>query len=88
MRSSERSGDELSRCVSAVQTGRAAALIAGAVRRRGWPAAHRPTAALAVLAAFGVHSAFDFLWHIPVLPLLAAAALVPVHPQPFEKEIL
>jgi O-antigen ligase len=28
--------------------------------------------AIAALVAFAVHSAFDFLWHIPVLPLLAA----------------
>jgi O-antigen ligase len=68
----------------------ATALTAGAVHRRGRPAAHLPTAALAVLAAFGVHSAFDFLWHIPVLPLLvvlAAVALVPVHHHTHEQEI-
>jgi hypothetical protein len=68
----------------------AAALTAGAVRRRGRPAADLPTAALAVLAAFAVHSAFDFLWHIPVLPLLvvlAAVALVPAHQHTLEQEI-
>jgi O-antigen ligase len=66
------------------------ALAAGAVHRRGQPAGHLPTAALAVLAAFGVHSAFDFLWHIPVLPLLvvlAAVVLVPVHHHTLEQEI-
>lgn len=45
----------------------AAALVAGTVRRR--PTAEA-TAALAIVAAFAVHSAFDFLWHVPVLPLL------------------
>jgi len=34
--------------------------------------------AAAILAAFAVHSTFDFLWHIPVLPLLVTAALVPL----------
>ena len=55
----------------------------GAARRR------KPTAALAVLAAFGVHSAFDFLWHIPVLPLLAVLAvlaLVPINRSTLEEE--
>lgn len=27
------------------------------------------------LAAFGVHSAFDFLWHVPAVPLVAASVL-------------
>ena len=27
---------------------------------------------LAGLLALGVHSAFDFLWHVPAIPLLAA----------------
>ncbi len=31
-------------------------------------------AAAAAVAAFAAHSAFDFLWHIPLLPLLLAAA--------------
>lgn len=43
----------------------AVALAAPAARRRAPEAA-----ALAILAAFAVHSAFDFLWHVPVLPLL------------------
>jgi hypothetical protein len=34
-------------------------------------------AALAVvaeaLAAFAVHSAFDFMWHVPVVPIVVAA---------------
>ncbi|MHA6629104.1 O-antigen ligase family protein [Pseudonocardia sichuanensis] len=40
-------------------------------------------AAAALLAAFAVHSAFDFLWHVPVLPLLVVlvvAVLIPQHP--------
>ena len=31
-------------------------------------------AATAAVAGFAAHSAFDFLWHIPVLPLLLAVA--------------
>jgi hypothetical protein len=41
--------------------------------RRGRRHAHRPgvwAGAAAALTALAVHSAFDFLWHIPVLPLL------------------
>jgi len=38
--------------------------------------------AAAVLAAFAVHSTFDFLWHIPVLPLVVVAAVVPLLDQP------
>lgn len=49
----------------------AVALAAGAVRRRTPEAA----AALAILAGFAVHSAFDFLWHVPVLPLLMTLAV-------------
>jgi hypothetical protein len=30
--------------------------------------------AIAGLIAFGFHSAFDFLWHVPLVPLLAATA--------------
>lgn len=51
-------------------------LAAAALRARSGSGA----AALAVLAAFAVHSAFDFLWHVPALPLLvvlAVAVLVP-----------
>jgi hypothetical protein len=33
-------------------------------------------AAAAVVAGFAVHSAFDFLWHIPVLPLLLTLSVV------------
>lgn len=32
-------------------------------------------AAIAALAVFAVHSAFDFLWHIPVLPIAAAGLI-------------
>jgi hypothetical protein len=32
-------------------------------------------AVIAAVAALGVHSALDFLWHLPVLPLTAAALL-------------
>ena len=63
----------------------AVALAIGALRRRTAPGA---VAALAVLAGFAVHSAFDFLWHIPVLPLLAvlaAVALIPV-PHPHQEQ--
>jgi hypothetical protein len=34
-----------------------------------------PAAALAVLTAATVHAAFDFLWHIPVVPLVVASAV-------------
>ncbi|MEV4758403.1 O-antigen ligase family protein [Micromonospora sp. NPDC049559] len=42
--------------------------------RRGRAAGHRPgirAGAIAALAALAVHSGFDFLWHIAVLPLAA-----------------
>jgi hypothetical protein len=49
------------------------AALAVTVRRgRGYP--HRPgirAGAVAALAALAVHSGFDFLWHIAVLPLVA-----------------
>ncbi len=48
----------------------AVALAAGAVRRPRMRRRPTEAAALAVVAAFAVHSAFDFLWHVPVLPLL------------------
>ncbi len=37
-------------------------------------------AAAAVIAGFAVHSAFDFLWHIPVLPLLLVLSAVSLTP--------
>jgi O-antigen ligase len=50
------------------------AAIAVTLRRgRGYP--HRPgvwAGAVTALAAFAVHSGFDFLWHIAVLPLAGA----------------
>jgi O-antigen ligase len=60
---------------------------AAACRRRR--TAGGPFAA-AVLTAFAAHSAFDFLWHIPVLPLVVVAAVVPLldqHSQPVEEEV-
>ena len=44
-----------------------------------WSARNRATASptwvagVAAFAAFGVHSGFDFLWHIPAIPLIGAA---------------
>jgi hypothetical protein len=64
-----------------------AVLIAGAAVTliRGWQSARRlgpasgqaalTAGAIAGLVAFGVHGAFDFLWHVPLVPLLAATAL-------------
>jgi hypothetical protein len=52
-----------------------ACLGAAAFRRRH--TTNGPFAA-AILAAFAAHSTFDFLWHIPVLPLLVTAAVVPL----------
>ncbi len=55
------------------------ALVVGALRTRTRDGA----AAAALLAGFAVHSAFDFLWHVPVLPLLVVlvvAVLTPQHP--------
>jgi hypothetical protein len=49
-----------------------AAVLAGWLGRLRRP--ERP-AAVAALAAFALHSGLDILWHVPVLPLLAAAAL-------------
>jgi O-antigen ligase len=39
----------------------------------GYPAA--AAGAVAALGALAVHSAFDFVWHVPVIPLTAAALL-------------
>ena len=58
-----------------------ACLGAAAFRRRH--TAGGPFAA-AILAAFAAHSTFDFLWHIPVLPLVVAAAAVPLLDQPYQ----
>jgi O-antigen ligase len=55
----------------------AVALAAGAVRRLR-PARAPAAAALGALTAFAVHSAFDFLWHIPVLPLALVLSVVPL----------
>jgi hypothetical protein len=60
-----------------------ACLGAAALRRRH--TAGGPYAA-AILAAFAAHSTFDFLWHIPVLPLLVTAAAVPLLDQPSRQE--
>jgi O-antigen ligase len=52
--------------------GLAVAIVAYLYRARRYP--HPPAlraGALAALAAFAVHSGFDFLWHIAVLPLAA-----------------
>ncbi|MGD9525854.1 O-antigen ligase family protein [Pseudonocardia sp.] len=51
------------------------ALLLAAARR--WRDATGPPA-LAILAAFALHSAADFLWHIPVLPLLVLLCVVPL----------
>lgn len=42
------------------------------VRRRTRPVSSMRAGCTAALSAFAVHSAFDFLWHIPVVVLLAA----------------
>lgn len=57
------------------------ALVVGATRR--WRTAAGPPA-LAIVTAFAVHSAFDFLWHIPVLPLLLVVCAVPLLSLPAE----
>jgi O-antigen ligase len=52
--------------------GLAVAIAAYLYQGRRYP--HRPgirAGALAALTAFAVHSGFDFLWHIAVLPLAA-----------------
>ena len=59
-----------------------ALVLAGAVALAvgAWRARRRAplsaVGALAVLAALAVHSGFDFLWHIPAVPLLALVAVV------------
>jgi O-antigen ligase len=57
----------------------ASALAVGAVRRRH-RSPRRAAAALAVLAAAAVHGAFDFLWHIAVLPLVLVLSVVTLLP--------
>jgi O-antigen ligase len=42
-------------------------------RSRGDPADWLAAAALAALAAFALDSAFDFMWHVPVVPVTVAA---------------
>ena len=59
--------------------GGAAALVVGAVRRRR-EAPARAAAALAIVTAVAVHGAFDFLWHIAVLPLLLVLSVVSLLP--------
>jgi O-antigen ligase len=57
----------------------AAALAVGAARRlRQNPG--RAGAALAVVTAVAVHGAFDFLWHIAVLPILLVLSAVSLLP--------
>ncbi|MFR9805366.1 O-antigen ligase family protein [Pseudonocardia sp. RS010] len=61
----------------------AAALIAGALRTRtvrGLPLS--AVGAVAVLAAFATHSALDFLWHVPALPLLVCLSVATLLPAP------
>jgi O-antigen ligase len=74
----------------------AAAIVVVIRRGRRYP--HRPglrAGAIGGLAAFAVHSGFDFLWHIPVLPLVAAllvglagpgATEEPIHGKETEQE--
>ena len=73
-----------------VGAGLAAAVFAclGAAAYRRRHTAGGPFAA-AILAAFAAHSTFDFLWHIPVLPLLVGIAVVPLldHPTTQEEEV-
>jgi O-antigen ligase len=38
---------------------------------------------VAALVVFAVHSSFDFLWHIPLIPLTAAVIVGTLLPQPF-----
>src|SRR5262249_8031693 len=57
----------------ALLIGLLAAIVAYLYPARRYP--HRPgirAGALAALAAFALHSGFDFLWHIAVLPLAAS----------------
>lgn len=44
-------------------------------------------AAAAAVAGFAVHSAFDFLWHIPVLPLLLAVVATVLITEPDRRDV-
>jgi hypothetical protein len=46
-----------------------------AVARVGWRTEATAAAGAAAITAFVVHSALDFLWHLPIMPLLAATVL-------------
>jgi len=46
-----------------------------AVARVGWRSDVTAAAGAAAITAFVVHSALDFLWHLPIMPLLAATVL-------------
>ncbi|MGQ0576386.1 MAG: O-antigen ligase family protein [Pseudonocardia sp.] len=61
------------------------ALAFGALRRDG-PLPRGPPVAAALVTAFAVHSAFDFLWHIPVLPLVLVLSVAAATPAPRPKE--
>lgn len=53
--------------------------------KRGWSSPHA-AAATAGLVALAVHSGFDFLWHIPVLPLLAGLLIGLAAMSPTDKD--
>jgi hypothetical protein len=63
--------------------GAAAATLRRAYRRGAGSAL--AAAVSAALAAAAVHAAFDFVWHVPVLPLLLAALLGLVAERPSER---
>ena len=53
-------------------------VVAAATVRRRWAVGPRSAlgaGAVAALVAFAVHSGFDFLWHLAVLPLVAGVCL-------------
>jgi hypothetical protein len=61
----------------------AAAAGVAVTARRGWRSGNRGNyeiralraGAIAGLVSFALHSGFDFLWHVPVVPLIAAVAV-------------
>jgi hypothetical protein len=57
--------------------------VALAIRRARHVVAINATAgAVAALVALAAHSAFDFLWHVPLIPLIAAVIVGTLLPQP------
>ena len=58
--------------------------VAFAIRRgRCVNATNAAAGGVAALVVFAAHSSFDFLWHVPLIPIAAAVIVGSLLPQPF-----